>query len=490
MAIKTMSEQDMRDALTSRFKNISASGSSSATGDLIAQSSAAYQQKWHRKMPEATKAILQQSFNQMESILQRRDKYSKEAINSALADISKVDNPITLAYNLMSILIPNFTYTEVLGLQPIPTKEAPIFYPQISANESRNNVAAGDVLLGSTNWNEANDFTTNKVTSPVVVSTASTDQTYTAVEGNIIPSTVALQINIEGTGSAVVFDDGDGNLLPVTGFTDATAGTVDYATGSIALTLAATPVASGTGSVTISAQYRYEFNAATKPAQAVLEWVTKSVRAEPYRVRTTYSMDNFFQVKQVLAGYNIDQVLATSVAGYINKEISGNVFSDLLLKTDADYVWDSANPTGVAWALHRLSLLQTFVRGGNGIRQNIARAGGNVAVCGTEWMNFIETLGDDLWKPQSYSEEPIGPYVAGTLAGKFKIIKNQDYPDSKAVMTYKRDDTDAALMGGVFIGLYSTNPIALDDLNVIQGMGTQFGWVKAFENSVVSLTLV
>jgi len=56
-------------------------------------------------------------------------------------------------------------------------------------------------------------------------------------------------------------------------------------------------------------------------------------------------------------------------------------------------------------------------------------------------------------------------------------------------MVYKRDDVDASFIGGVFIGLYATNPIAMDDLNVIQGMGTQFGWVKAFENSLVSLTL-
>jgi hypothetical protein len=200
-------------------------------------------------------------------------------------------------------------------------------------------------------------------------------------------------------------------------------------------------------------------------------------------------MDDFFQVRQVLAGYDIDRVLSTSVAGYINKEISGGVFNDLLLRTDADYSWDSVSVTGVSWALHRLSLVQTFIRGSNGIRKNISRSAGNVAVLGTEWMNFIETLGDDLWKAESLSVEPIGPYVAGTLAGRIKVIKNQDYPDTAGVMAYKRDDVDASVVGGVFIGLYATNPINMDDLTTIQGMGTQFGWVKAFDNSLVSLTL-
>jgi hypothetical protein len=487
MIDKAMSEQEVKESLASRFQGIRSS-TPGYCGDFISQASAAYEKKHRRKMPESTKMILMQSVNRMAKIFQDRDHYSQEAIMSAVSDISKVDSPITLAFNLMSVLIPNFAYTEVMGLQPIPTKEAPIFYPQILANESRNNVASGSVLLGSTNWNESNDFTTNHVSGSMAVTSTSTKTvTYTAPEGNIIPGTLAIKFYVPASGTTYVFDDGNGKLIPVTGFTDSAApGTVNYTTGAIAMTAAAN-TAVGTTAV---ASYRYEFSAATKPAQAVLGWSTKKVRAEPYRIRTVFNMDDFFQVKQVLSGYDIDKVLSTSVAGYINKEISGGVFNDLLLRTDADYSWDSANPSGVAWALHRLSLVQTFIRGSNGIRKNVARSAGNVAVLGTEWMNFVETLGDDLWKPVGISEEPIGPYVAGTLAGRIKVIKNQDYPDTAGVMAYKRDDVDASVVGGVFIGLYATNPINMDDLTTIQGMGTQFGWTKAFDNSLVSLTMV
>jgi len=484
IATKGMSEQEMKDQLSSRFQP-AAGSNPSMYGDLIASASSLYEQKWKRRMPASTKAILQQSFDKMSRIFQDRDHVSRETIQSAVSDIAKVDNPITLAYNLMSVLIPNFAYTEVIGVQPIPTKESPVFYPQIVANDDRNGVEKGQTLLGSTNWSESNSYTTNQNKGDFTVDTVNTTQTYTVAEANIIPGSLALEIYLDSVGNYVVLDNGKGGLIPVATVTDDPAGTIDYETGAITLKLLAAPAAGST----ISARYRYEFVAGTKPAQAALTWITGKVRAEPYRVRTIYELDDFFQVKQVLNGYNIDQVLSSSVAGYINKEISGNVFDDILLKVDGDYAWYSADPTGVAWALHRLSLVQTFVRAGNGIRQNVARSGGNVAVCGNEWMNFIETLGDDLWKPQSYAEEPIGPYVAGTLAGKFKILKNQDYPDNKATMVYKRDDVDASFIGGVFIGLYATNPISMDDLTVIQGMGTQFGWIKTFDNSVVSLTL-
>jgi hypothetical protein len=481
----TMSEQEAKSQLTARFKGISQD--SGHLGNFLAQSVASYEEKKRRKMPESSKAILLQSFNQMTQVMQNQRGLSKEAIMSAISDISKVDNPITLAFNLMSILIPNFTYTEIMGLQPIPTKESPIFFPQIIANESRNNVAAGSVLLGSTNWNESNDFTTNHVTMAMTVTASSKNVTFTAPEGSIIPGSVFIQLNINTVGSVFVTDNGEGGLVAVSGFTDAAApGTVNYSAGTVAMLLAANATANDSASI----GYRYELTDTMKPAQAVIGWSTSKVRAEPYRIRTKFNLDDFFQVKQVLSGYDIDKVLNTSVAGYINKEISCGVFNDLLYRTDADFSWDSANPTGVAWALHRLSLVQTFVRGGNGIRKNVARSGGNWAVVGTEWMNFIETLGDDLWKSEAPSEEPIGPYVAGTLAGKFKVIKNQDYPDAQAVMGYKKDDVDASVLGGVFIGLYSTNPIAMDDLTTIQGMGTQFGWTKVFDNSLVSLSML
>jgi hypothetical protein len=486
---KTLSESEVRSGLASRLQSIGSSASSGAYGSLLTKAVSSYETKWKRKMPDSIKGVLLNSFDQMSRILQTRDRYSKEAIQSAIAaDVSKVDNPITLAYNLMSILIPNFAYTELLGVQALPTKVSPIFYPQISANESRNNVQKGDKLLGSTNWCTNNTFTTNKVKAPVTL-VAGAAQTFTASEGSIIAGSLAFEVTLAG-GTAIVFDDGEGKLVSVVGVTDAAnPGTVDYATGAVTLTLAAGIVPTG-----VVAQYRYEFDdsygtSRTKPAQAVLEWVTRQVKAEPYRIRTVYNMDDFFQVKQVLNNYNIDQVLSSSVAGLINKEVSGNVFDDALLKTDATYEWDSVAPAGVAWAFHRLSLLQTFVEASNGLRKQIARSGGNVVVAGTRWMNYIETLGDDLWKAQSYDKEPIGPYVAGTLANKFKIIKNQDYDDDVAVMAYKQDDLNASMIGGVFIGLYATNPVTMDDLTTIQGMGTQFGWTKAYDNSLIKLVV-
>ena len=463
--------------------------------NLIAQSREAYAKRWGHAMSKEKEAILKNSLQQTNQLLLSRG-VGREAIRSAVADISKVDNPIAMLYNLMSILIPNFAYTEVCAVQPMPTKESPIFYPQITANDNRNNITKGTALLGSTNWAAESNYSTNKIlktnkdaTNPVVVS--GTAVTFTAPEGTMLPNTI--EVTVSGAASAFTLDDGNGNINPVLNVI--TSGTVDYSTGAVSITLDA--AASGAD---VAIKYRYDWSATsdgtgTKPAQAVFEWTSKNIVANPYRLRSTYALDNFYAAKNVLGGYDIDQVLATSIGGLINKEISCNIFDEMYARADGTKTWSSTLPAGVSQIEHNMSILQAITEASNEIRKNIARSGANYIVAGTKLMNILESLGanffnsKDIWTANSYSAEPIGPYVAGTLFGKYKVLKNQDFAEDTALLGYKRDDVDASYGCGVFIGLYSTQPLAKDDLTVVQGMGCQLGSVKLFDNSMMKFII-
>jgi len=479
-----LTQEQLRQKINSRMDKI-LDNSPEFQKDLIAQSAAAYEKKWKVAMPKEKMAVLANSLGHL------TDKWlqagvTSQMIASATSDLSKVDNPITMLYNLMSILIPNFAYTEVIGIQPLPTKKSPIYYPQILANENRNGVKKGTVLLGAQNWNTQNNYSTNRNAVDGADSVTGTSVDFTAAENSVLPNTFFAKLYISGTGTALLSDDGKGKIPEVAGYTVGD-GTVNYDTGEVTFELAAALGADDS----LEFSYRYELPEGQDPAQVVLAWEDKPIAAQPYRLRSIYDLDNFYEAQKVLSGYDIDKVLSTALAGYINAEISGNVFDDMLLKADADYAWSKTEPAGVAWALHRLSSVQTFVEAGNGIRQNIKRAGGNVVVCGTDWMNNLETLGEDLWKPLNGNgtNEPIGPYVAGTLANRFKIIKHQEFPSAKAVMSYKANEVEASVLGGSFISLYATPPISHDTLKTDQGMGTQFAYEKVFDNSIVSLTM-
>ena len=333
--------------------------------NLIAQSRDAYAKRWGQKMSPAKEAVLKNSLTQMNRIFQNRG-IGRDAIMSATSDISKVDNPISMLYSLMSILIPNFAYTEVCAIQPMPTETSPIFYPQITANENRNNVAKGTALLGSTNWAKDNTYSTNKVNrlstdaadGPVV---SGVDVTFTAPEGSILPGTV--EVTISGAADGFTLDDGKGQIKPVANVI--VSGTVNYDTGVVSITL--DPAASG---AEVGIKYRYDWSLApdgTKnvPGQVVFEWASKIITVQPYRLRSTYDLDNFYAAKQVLGGYDIDQVLATSLGGLINKEISCNVFDEMLAHADGTAVWSSILPAGVSQIEHNLSVLQALIEASN-----------------------------------------------------------------------------------------------------------------------------
>lgn len=457
--------------------------------NLIAQSRDAYAKRWGTKMSKEKEAVLKNSLQQVTNKLIAKN-VSKEAIKSAVSDISKVDNPLAMLYNLYSILIPNFAYTEVCGVQPLPTKESPIFYPQITANENRNGITKGTALLGSTNWAKENTYTTNKVVGDATVS--GTDVTFTAPEGSMLPNT--LEITVSGAANAFTLDDGKGNINPVLNVI--TSGTVDYETGAVSITL------DGAASdAKVSVKYRYDWgilpdgSQAQKPAQIVLEWKSKIITANPYRLRSTYALDDFYAAKQVLNGYDIDQVLATSLGGLINKEISCNMFDEMLARAEGTKAWNSILPSGVSQIEHNMSILQSITEASNEIRKNIARSGANWIIAGSKMMNIIESLSanfynsKEIWSANSYSAEPIGPYVAGTLFNRYKVLKNQDFDEDTALMGYRRDDMDASYITGSFISLYATNPLALDDLTVRQGCGTQMGGTRAFSNSMMKFVI-
>lgn len=449
-----------------------------------------------RKQPGLTREMLVSSVVDPDTAKQMVKSGFLKSAPTLAENVQGVDSPVAMLYNLLSVLVPNFAYMEAAAVQPMPTEESPIFYPNLIANTTRNGVNSGDSLLSATTWNSNNWYTSNRykigVTAPT---TGQKNVSYVVPIFPILPSenvggntpiiTVAnfsLIITIAGA-PAVVYtttDDGRGNIIPVAGVI--TSGTINYTTGAVAYTMA-NNIAVGD-----IHNYDYRFDMEQQaPVQTLFEFSSKQVKSYPRRVRSKYSLDNFYAAKKVLQNYNLDEVLSSSLAGYINKEISGGVFENMSAASSATYTWSSSLPSGVSWAFHRLSVLLPIVQAKNAIRKNTARHGGNVMVCGTSLINVIETLGSDLWTPKKFEREPIGPYVAGTLAG-IKIIKNQDFADTNNIMCFKADDTDASYSVGVFIGLYATDPLAMDDLHVIQGLGTKIGEAQVFANSIVTIS--
>lgn len=470
---------DLRRILASKIETQVKTAQAGPYGDLLAQASQAYEQRFRTKMPEMRQAILLNNYEQIAQRLKSSGMPS-EFIKSAVENIGDVSNPIAMLFQMVSVLVPNFSYMDVVATQPMPTADSPIFFPQLSANTTRNGVTEGDKLLGGTAWEAKNDYTANRERKGLTLgaSDATGTLTYLPLDNKIF---IRLA---KASGATIKIKVSAGGAIPSTAGW-CTGGTVNLSTKAVTVT-GVVP-----NSVTVATcDYRYSFEAnGLDPVQMTFEFASTNIVAEPRRLRSLYNLDNFFAAKNVLKGFDLDSALSDSVNGYMNKEISCGVFDNMLDESSSTITWSKTLPAGVSWAFHRLSILEKMVAGKNAIRKTIARGPGNKLVLGTDWMNIIETLGSDLWVPEKYQREPIGPYKAGTLAGQFDVVKNQGFADDTGFMSYKADDTDASYAVGVFIGLYNTDPLTFDDLKVRRGMGTQIGEKLIFSNSIVEMKI-
>lgn len=446
--------------------------------DLIASASIAYEAVHRTKMPEMRKALLASALDQYAGRC-RQKSIPAEFIKQAAENVSDVENPISMMFALISALVPNFSYMDVAATQPMPTEKSPFFFQQLTAKTARNGVAAGAQLLGATSWDTSNLYTTNRNREAIVGSAS--PWTLTTAMKPLEPGTVKVK---SSDGSIVLKDNRAGGFTVVKGTVTLGTATVNYSTGEISI---ATTAGSLTGG---KVEYRFDMDA-YDPVQVSYEWATKEIESWARRIRTVYGLENYYAAKQVLKGQDIDKLMSDAVMGFINKEISCGVYEDMLDEAYTTITWDKKLPSGVSWAFHRLSILEKLVTASNALRKSIKRGGGNILVLSTDWMNVVETLGDDLWKPASVGgREPIGPYTAGVLADKFTVVKNQEFADDVGFMSYKADDTDASFAVGVFIPLYDTDPIALDDLKVRRGIGTSMGSTPILDNSIIELQVI
>jgi hypothetical protein len=474
---------EIKRILASRVESVQKSVQTGPYAPLMSAAMVAYEERYKQKMPEMRQQILVNNYEQLYQRL-TSSGLPREFIKSAVENIADVTNPIAMLFQMVSVLVPNFSYMDVAAVQPMPTKDSPIFFPQLQANTTRNGITSGAQLLGGNHWEATNDFTANRERFALALGVADATGTLT-----YLPLDRKIYVRLQkATGAPIKIVapaavSGTITLPAVSGWI--TSGTINMSSKAVTL------VAAVTNSVTSAVvDYRYDFEAnGLDPVQVTFDWASTNIVAEPRRLRSVYSLDNFYAAKNVLKGYDIDAALADSVNGYMNKEISCGVYDNMLDSAGSIATWSEVLPSGVSWAFHRLSLLQTIVSSANQIRKNVARSAGNTLVLGTKWMNFIETFGEDLWKPNSYSKEPIGPYTAGTLAHKFKVVKNQGFGDSTGFISYKSDDTDASYAVGVFIGLYNTDPLTFDSLKVQRGAGTQIGEKLIFANSIIELDI-
>jgi hypothetical protein len=390
---------------------------------------------------------------------------------------------VNYGFDIISALMPALVVEDIVSVQAMDREVGQIFYLNFVRGTTKGGsfTQGQDALNAQTGVNYSTTYTSDDVTAEVgddQPDGSTTVLTHTLAFLPAIAGTVNFATD-ESTPKTGV-DNGAGGWTS----TALSGGSINYTTGAISLTFSSAPA----GGSALTFTYRYDMDS-SDPISTVeldLEVTASTITAIKRRLRSNWLMDASFSLQKA-HGRDVEKELMNAVLGVVNSEISQEIMGQLrTLNTQPDMTaWDKTpSAVNIAYYLHKLSLIDRLVEGSNQIWGSTHRAHGNVVIGGMDFCNVVETLGSDYWKPASYNAVPVGPHFLGTLSNRWKVYKNDNYPTSAFTLGFKGDSwLDAAYVYGPYIPIYTTPPVALDDLKVRRGTGTSYG--RQFVNTLM-----
>ena len=367
------------------------------------------------------------------------------------------------AINLLAAAVPNLIAHDIVSTQPMMSRVGELRYLKVLYGTNKGSVRAGDTMFSTfIGGNGATMYSADEVDADALqVAT-------TAVTGNlawlpVIPGSV--KVTIEGIHDPIV-DDGKGKFVTNA---SVTAGTIDYKTGAVSITLAANP-----SSVSDAlANYMYDnITAPVKAPEVNLKIEVLPIIARSRKLKTLYSFDSAFDMNNDY-GMEINNTLVAYTASQIKHEIDGEIMNDLLNGAGAKAVtWSSKPRDGISLRDHNESFLNTVIEAGNNIFDATKLAGASYIIVGIAAANIVESL------PRFNSAgaiNPVGPHLCGYLGDK-PVYKNPFYPSNTFLVGWKGSGLfDAGYVYAPYQPIMTTNLIMDAEFQGQRGFATSYG---------------
>lgn len=302
-------------------------------------------------------------------------------------------------------------------------------------------------------------------------------------------SVIISEIN-KTTGAVVqtATDNGTG------GFTgNVTAGTVNYANGTIGAFLFTAAPASGNP---IKAYYFYDGEMSTKVPQIQLDVKKAAVEATPRRLKALWSSEAAEDLR-AFHGLDAETEIVSAVAQEIALEIDREIIQNLFAaSTGTTATFDRVPPAGISEIEHLRSMLTQISTVSNLIHKKTLRAPANFIVTSPEVSALIaqltthgdfrsayqsggEVYGGNMDMPRSMPGMPqgqFGIYKVGTLMNKWQIYEDPFFSRDQMLIGLKGSSyLDAGYVWAPYIPLQVT-PTFLDpsDFSFRKGLRTRY----------------
>ncbi len=368
-----------------------------------------------------------------------------EAQGTQVGDIAKKNDYL----NLISAVMPTLVAEDLVNVQPLKQKAGVVYYLKNVFDDNKGAIQKGDVIssfervyVEDSKLQSAFNYTSETVDSEqLIVAGGSAKLAWVPV----VPGSVKLA---DGT-----VDDGAGHIG---------SGTIDYETGVITGLSADTEVS--------YAQDLYQAPIRVPRVKTIVTDIT--VTARPRKLATAFSLDAAYDL-QMTQNVDLQSIIAGAATDEIRSEIDGEILNDLANSgTTMTISWNQPVPFGISKFEHYESFYQTIVEGANKIYAKTRRITGNFVIVGENAANVLET--HSKFKAAASLNEA-GPHVAGTLNGKYLIVKNPYFDPDQFVIGYNGDTPwDGGYVYAPYMAITSTQFIMGENFLGTQGYATSY----------------
>jgi hypothetical protein len=406
----------------------------------------------------------------MAMLLRNQDRYEKggelneTTRTAAFGYLDKFTFPIVRA------VMPSLIANEIASMQPMTGPTGQCFYMDFIRGDNKGSSTAGSTSFDSRSGPAQSEFYSSEIIDAEATARTSgsanadayvTKLAYTPVR----PGSVSITYTETSTSTArTVTDDGNGNLIGT-----GSSGTINYNTGAISLSATTNDVTD----TSVRATYRYVMEGSDQIASLDIALTPAPIFARPYKLRARFTLEAA-QNAQAQFGIDVQSEMVAAASEQMKFDFDNKVIGDLWQFAGAGNVqWDASTPPGVSWNDHKLSLVDAFVRADTLVFDATKRMGTNWAVCGTKVCNVIQTLPSFAKLPGATGPSDTGgTRKIGVLADQWTIYKSPYLPKDKWLQGWKGDGwTNTGYVVGMYIPLYVTPQLILDDFVSRQGIG-------------------
>lgn len=397
---------------------------------------------------------------------------------------------IKYTFPLLRRVFPSLIAPEIVSVQPMTAPVGAVFYFELKYGDNKGKIAAGSKLIKDF----AVGYSSEKVEEELVGAGDGAAKSFTATLAYSPVKAGSLSIKV---GSVTAQDNGSGVLAG----TGVASGTINYATGAVAIEFSAAPA----NGAAIAATYEYNMEANAKVPSVNIDIALVAVTAKSRKLKALWSSEAADDLK-ALHGVDAEQELVAGVGSELALEIDREIIEDLRAgATGALASYNMQVPSGVRELDHIRGLLTPMTLVANQIGKNTLRGPANWVVMSYDMAAHIEQLGSDaFYRPvfagdkdafgASENPQTWGMMKMGTLQSRYVAYKDPYLKANEIIMGYKGSSfVDAGYVWAPYVPMQTTQSfLDPNDFKFRKGLRTRYSKIfcrPEFVGKVVTTNL-